>query len=182
MPLRSHRIIITVLTPAMIKCKYVALMCEPPLLYAHYFMESGHAEWIIFNWICLILACVSHCISIDFWLAYNHTINTWDEMSWWPITCTGVCEKEKWRAGMWCWRGLRQFPGLSSDAIFKPVLPVVREWGRWASAPPGTAVRDRSTFEPHISDSPTSNTMADREHLVYQAKLAEQAERYDGKG
>lgn len=84
------------------------------------------------------------------------------------------------------WRGWSRFPGWSSDAIFRAKLPV--EWElRAAVAPSGILGRDSlpslSLFTSARSRSSTLrlNNMGDRENLVYQAKLAEQAERYDGK-
>lgn len=45
----------------------------------------------------------------------------------------------------------------------------------------GPTINAKASFRPHTIDSPIPTTMADREHSVFQAKLAEQAERYDGK-
>ncbi|KAL7838088.1 hypothetical protein AOLI_G00264920 [Acnodon oligacanthus] len=62
----------------------------------------------------------------------------------------------------------------------RPDLPVELEL-QAAAAAPQTADRASRTRPASLQHrlSPTPSAMADREHFVYQAKLAEQAERYD---
>lgn len=85
------------------------------------------------------------------------------------------------------WRLLRGFPGWSSDAIFTPVLPVGLRLSGAAQCCCWSTTRNRRAadnppFAPgRHEQSQYPSTMAERENLVYQAKLAEQAERYDGK-
>ncbi|XP_007563007.1 14-3-3 protein epsilon isoform X1 [Poecilia latipinna] len=83
---------------------------------------------------------------------------------------------------------LRGFPGWSCGAIFTPLLTggssAQRSDRAVADPPPGLSEQpDYRPLFPHrdAERSPPRyrSTMADRENLVYQAKLAEQAERYD---
>lgn len=85
---------------------------------------------------------------------------------------------------------LRGFPGWNGGAIFTPLLTggssAQRSDRAVAVPPPGLSEQpDYRPLFPHrdAERSPPRyrSTMADRENLVYQAKLAEQAERYDGK-
>lgn len=78
---------------------------------------------------------------------------------------------------------LRGFPGWSRDAIFTPALPAAL---RLSGAVVRFLIHQQESPISRLSsplqrEAPFASIMADRDNLVYQAKLAEQAERYDGK-
>ncbi|XP_023818089.2 14-3-3 protein epsilon isoform X3 [Oryzias latipes] len=76
---------------------------------------------------------------------------------------------------------LRGFPGWSRDAIFTPALPAAL---RLSGAVVRFLIHQQESPISRLSsplqrEAPFASIMADRDNLVYQAKLAEQAERYD---